>query len=134
MHEEATAQPEQASPLVVFSPAERESFFDSIARHQRAALRVALVADACAFLLAFVVAVLMAPLLYALIGLLADLVNHLVPVPDIIGRVTDALADLTDNMETVPVWRWLYVSVIASLPGLALMALAWRTLGRRANR
>lgn len=130
MHEEATAQPEQASPLVVFSPAERETFFDSIARHQRAALRVALVADACAFLLAFVVAVLMSPLLYALIGLLADLVNHLVPVPDIIGRVTNALADLTDNMETVPVWRWLYVSVIASLPGLALMALAWRTLGR----
>ena len=98
---------------VTFSPAERESFFDSIARHQRAAIRVALVADACAFALAFVVAVLMSPLLYAALGLLLDLINLLVPTPDLIGIVGNAAVTLADDFSAMSTWRWLYVAVIA---------------------
>lgn len=123
--------PVELEPVALtFTPEQRESFFDSIARHQRAALRVALVADACAFALAFVVAVLMAPLLYAVLGLLLDAVNLLLPTPDLIGMLGNAVVDLTDDLSAVPAWRWIYIALIASLPGLAVMALAWRTLGR----
>lgn len=119
-----------AAATLPFTAAERESFFESIARHQRAARRVSLLADACALLLAFVVAVLMSPLLYAVIGLVADVVNHVVPMPDVFGIASDAVLDLIDTMESVPIARWLKVAAIASLPGLAVIALAWRTLGR----
>lgn len=115
---------------IQFSPQERESFFDSIARHQRAAGRVALLANACALGLAFVVAVLMSPLLYGLIGLVLDLLNFAIPMPDLIGNVTNTVSDLIDTAETVSVARWLQFGVIASLPGLALMWLAIHALGR----
>lgn len=88
---------ELESAAVSFSPEERESFFDSSARHQRAAARVARVADACALALAFVVAVLMSPLLYAVLGLLLDAVNLLLPTPDLIGSLGNAAVAVTDD-------------------------------------
>ncbi|WP_395683912.1 M48 family metalloprotease [Dokdonella sp.] len=116
--------------LPAFTPAERESFFDGIARHRRSASRLAAVALACASVLALVVAALMAPLLYALIGLLLDLVNHLTPMPDLIRSITDSMSALIDHMDVVSLSRWLGVLVVAALPGLVLMTLAWRALGR----
>ncbi|MEO7941674.1 MAG: M48 family metalloprotease, partial [Burkholderiaceae bacterium] len=84
----------------------------------------------CAAVLALVVAVLMAPLLYAVIGIVLDVVNLLVPMPDLIGTTTQTVSGLLDNMETVPARRWLHIALIAAIPGLVAMALAWRTLGR----
>ena len=120
---------DQAPQLPGFSPIERESFFASIARHRRAASRVSAIAGACATVLALVVAILMAPLLYAIIGLVLDLLNLAVPMPDVMRSVTEAVGALTDHPEAVAPDRWIYVGLIAALPGLAVMALAWRTLG-----
>jgi len=88
--------------LPSFTPAERESFFDGIARHRRSASRLAAVALACASVLALVVAALMSPLLYALIGLLLDLANRVTPTPDLIRSVTDNMSALIDHIDTVP--------------------------------
>lgn len=120
---------DEAPQLPALTPVERESFFASIARHRRAASRVSSIAGASATVLALVVAILMAPLLYALIGLVLDLVNLVVPMPDVMRSVTEAMGALTDHPESVEPGRWIYVGLIAALPGLAVMALAWRTLG-----
>jgi Zn-dependent protease with chaperone function len=113
-----------------WTPEERESFFVAIARHERASWRVTTLAAACIAVLAFIVAVLMAPILYALTGLLLDLVNLAIPMPDLTGGTLRGLGDLTDQMETLPWTRWLGVLVIASIPGLALLALVVATLAR----
>jgi Zn-dependent protease with chaperone function len=109
---------------------ERESFFAGIERHRKAASRVSWVATACATVLAVVVAMLMAPLLYAFIGIVLDLVNLAIPMPDLMRSTTQTVSALTDHPETVSAGRWARIGLVAALPGLALMALAWRTLGR----
>jgi Zn-dependent protease with chaperone function len=119
-----------ALALAPFSPAEREGFFDNIARHRRAAMRVGWLAGACSLVLALVVAMLMAPLFYALIGLLLDVVNLVVPTPDLIGIVTKAVADLIDPPGPVPVWRYVQVALVAAIPGACMFFLVQRTLGR----
>lgn len=118
-----------AAAVPAFSPAERESFFDSIARHRRSARYLAAFALACAGVLALVVAALMSPLLYALTGLLLDLVNHVTPTPDLIRRITEGMSALIDHMDVVPLSRWLGVLLVAAVPGLLLMSLAWHALG-----
>ncbi|MEO6689453.1 MAG: hypothetical protein ABIS07_10965, partial [Dokdonella sp.] len=77
-----------------FTPAERESFFAGIARHRRAALRVSIVAGACAMVLALIVAILMAPLFYAVIGLAFDVLHFVVPMPDLMRSVTETVGAL----------------------------------------
>lgn len=116
--------------MAPFTPAEREGFFAGIERHRRAALRVSLIAALCAIVLAFVVAVLMSPLLYAIVGLLLDVANHVVATPDLMRDITQVMSETTDHLESIPASRWLQLAVVASLPGLAVMALAVRTLGR----
>jgi len=113
-----------------FTPAERESFFASIARHRRGATYLGWLASACALLLAFVVSVLMAPLCYAIIGIVLDLVNLVVPMPDLIGRVTDSVSALIDSPEAISPARWLEFLLLAALPGGCLMLLMLHTLGR----
>lgn len=114
----------------VWTASERESFFDAITRHRRAATRVAIVSHACAVLLALVVATLMSPLCYAVIGLALDVMNLLVPMPNLLSNVTDTMTSLIDDPASVSVGRWFYLALIASLPGLGVMALAIRTLDR----
>lgn len=122
--------PENETSLPIFTPAERESFFAGIERHRKAASRVSWVATVCATVLALVVAMLMAPLLYALIGLALDLLNLLIPMPDLLQSTTQIVSALTDDPEAVSVGHWASIGLVAALPGLALMALAWRTLAR----
>ena len=109
---------------------ERESFFAAIARHQRAAGRIAMVSNACAALLAAIVALLMAPLLYAVIGIVLDLINFVVPVPDLFKIAMDAISPLVDAPGSVPLSRWLYLAVMAAIPGIGFMALIVLALGR----
>lgn len=109
---------------------ERESFFDAIARHRRAAGRISLVSNACAFALGLVVAMLMAPLLFAVMGLLLDLVNFVVPVPDLFKLVMDAISPLIDAPDKVPFGRWFYIAAMAAIPGVIVMGLIVLALGR----
>ncbi|HEY4369438.1 MAG TPA: M48 family metalloprotease [Steroidobacteraceae bacterium] len=109
---------------------ERESFFDAIARHRRAAGRIGFVSGCCAFILALVVAMLMSPLLYALIGLVLDVVNFVVPTPDIFKRVMDSIGPLVDNPEKIALGHWFYIALLAAIPGLVAMSLIVLALGR----
>ncbi len=116
--------------LTPLSAAERESFFAAIARHQRGSLRVSLASHLCAASLALVVALLMSPLFYGIIGLALDLANLFVRTPDLIKTITDTIGEVIDHPERVTLARGLYLGAIGAIPGLALMALATRTLGR----
>lgn len=118
------------APLHPFSPTERQSFFASIARHRQGAAWLARLADACALALALVVAILLAPLCYAIIGLVLDLVNFAVPMPDLIGTATNVVTDLIDAPQAIPLWRYLEVGLFAAIPGVCLMLMMLRTLGR----
>lgn len=114
----------------VWTPQERESFFDAIARHRRAAGRITLASNACAFALALVVAMLMAPLLYAIMGLALDLVNFVVATPDLFKQVMDAISPLIDTPDKVPLTRWFYFAAMAAIPGLIVMGLIMLALRR----
>ncbi|MEO7323988.1 MAG: M48 family metalloprotease [Dokdonella sp.] len=120
---------DEGPQLSAFTPAERESFFAGIARHRRVASRVSSVAGTCAVVFALVVAILMAPLSYAVIGLALDVLNLAIPMPDVMRSVTQTVGALIDNPGVASTPRWIYLASIAALPGLVVMALAWRTLG-----
>ncbi|WP_116807852.1 M48 family metalloprotease [Steroidobacter cummioxidans] len=119
-----------AAELPLWTAAERESFFAAIARHRRAAWQVSAVAGVCIAILAFVVATLTAPLFYALIGLLLDVINLFVPMPDLLGAMLETLGDVSDHMETLPASRWLYLAIVAALPGLVAVVVVLLTLRR----
>jgi Zn-dependent protease with chaperone function len=119
-----------AAELPLWTTEERESFFAAIARHRRAAWQVSAVAGVCIAILAFVVATLTSPLFYAVIGLLFDVINLVVPMPDLLGTVGAMLGHAVDNIETTPVSAWLRLAVIASLPGLVAVWFVLLTLRR----
>jgi Zn-dependent protease with chaperone function len=110
--------------------AERESFLAAIERNRRAAGHLRLASDACALVLAFVVGLLMAPLLYAILGLLLDIVNHVVATPDLIGSATTTVGDMLDHPESVTRYQVLRMAAIAAVPGMCLMLVLLWTLGR----
>lgn len=116
--------------LPPLSPQERESFFAAISRNRRAAWRITAVTGFCALVVALVVAILMSPIYYAAIGLLLDVANWFVRTPDVIKNVTDAIGEVIDHPENVTLGRALYLATVAALPGVAVMALTLKTLGR----
>lgn len=119
-----------AAELPLWTAEERESFFAAIARHRRAAWQVSAVAGVCVAILAFVVATLTSPLFYAVIGLLLDVINLVVPMPDLLGSVGATLSHAVDNIETQPASSWLHLAVIAALPGLVAVFFVLLTLRR----
>jgi Zn-dependent protease with chaperone function len=116
--------------LTRWTAEERESFFAAIERHRRAAVRIRWVSDACAFVLAFVVALFMAPLLYGLTGLILDVINLLVPMPDLIGTAMNTMNVVMDTPEQLSAGRWMYLAVVTAAPGLLVMAMIMLALGR----
>lgn len=119
-----------AVELPVWTAQERECFFAAIARHRRAAWQVSAIAGVGIAILAFVVATLTSPLFYALLGLLLDLVNLIVPMPDLFGAVMQTLDYISENIETQPLSSWLYLAFVAALPGLIAVSLVLMTLRR----
>lgn len=119
-----------AVELPIWTAEEREGFFAAIERHRRAAWQVSAVASVCIAILAFVVATLTAPLFYALIGLVLDVINLVVPMPDLLGTIMDTLSNVSDHMETITAARWLYLAVVAALPGMVAVLLVLLTLKR----
>ena len=115
---------------VEWTSAERESFFAAIARHRRAAWRVTLASSVVNALAALVVAALMAPLFYTALALLFDLVNLIVPAPNIVASLGRQIGPAFDHPETVSLARWIYLLLVAALPGLVWMALFLLVLGR----
>jgi Zn-dependent protease with chaperone function len=91
---------------------------------------VAVASRLCTLVLALIVAILMSPFYYAVIGLALDVVNWVVPMPDLIKTVTDTIGAVIDHPEAVTLNRGLYLGTLAALPGLVVMGLILRTLGR----
>lgn len=119
-----------AAELPIWTAEQRESFFAAIARHRRAAWQVSAVAAVGIAILAFVVATLTSPLFYALIGLLLDVINLIVPMPDLLGGVMETLGYISDHIETQSASSWLYLALVAALPGLVAVAVVLLTLRR----
>jgi len=116
-----------------WTPAERESFFDAIARHRRAAWRVTFVSRAVNLVVALVVAVLMSPLFYAALALALDVLNLAVPAPNLVPSVGHALDQVLNAPGKMSVGDWIQFSFFAALPGLLWMALVLNALRRVLN-
>jgi Zn-dependent protease with chaperone function len=117
-----------------WSAAEREDFFEAIARHRRAAWRVTAVCALAYVFLALVVAILMAPLLYSVLGLALDIVNLVIPTPDLLHDAGRAIDSLADSRATPSAAYMLKLMALAAAPGLALMGLAAVVLRRALTR
>ena len=124
---------EGAAEWIPWTAPEREAFLDAIARHRRSAWRVTLSCAAASSALALVLAMLLAPLLYTLLGLAFDLVNLVVPTPDLLGylgRLLDTVVNSLDSGRPAPVDAWLRLCLLAAVPGLLMVALAMLVLRR----
>lgn len=108
----------------------RESFLAAQARHRAAARRWAVAMAAVVFAVTLVVSLLLAPLAFALIGLLADLVNLVVPAPNPLGALVRMVRAADEPGHSLPVATIFGLGVLAALPGFAVLAGAGARLGR----
>jgi Zn-dependent protease with chaperone function len=113
-----------------WSPAERESFFEAIARHRRAAWRVTFVSRTVNLIVALVVAVLMSPLFYAALALALDLLNLVIPAPNLVPIAAHALDKVFNSPGKMSGAEWIQFSFLAALPGLLWMGLILNALRR----
>jgi len=95
-----------------------------------------MLAAALIVLLTLTISLLLAPLAYAVIGLLVDLGNFIVPAPDLIGGAMRQIDHLL-NPDVKPAAAGMLglplLLALAALPGVVLLAFAWRTLSRLAD-
>ena len=113
-----------------WTPEERESFFDAIARHQRAAWRVTLASRVINFVVALIVAVLMSPLFYGVLALCLDALNLVVPAPNLVPGIGHALDRALNAPGKMSVADWIQLAALAALPGLVWMAFVLGALHR----
>lgn len=118
-----------ASPWQTWSAAERESFFTAIARHRRAAWRVTAACAVGYVLLSAIVALLLAPLLWCVAGLLVDVFNLAVPMPDLLGALGRFVDPLLEDAP-VPMGRIAQILCVAAAPGLVAMLMLSFALSR----
>jgi Zn-dependent protease with chaperone function len=81
-------------------------------------------------IVAVVVAILMSPLFYGAIALLLDVVNLIVPAPNLVPRLADLLDTPFNHPAAMTLWLWIRLAVLAAFPGLLWMALVLRALRR----
>jgi Zn-dependent protease with chaperone function len=113
-----------------WTPAERESFFDAIARHRRAAWRVTFATRVINLAVALIVAVLMSPLFYGALALLLDLLNLVIPAPNLVPGIGQTLDGVINAPEKVSVGHWVQFVALAALPGLVWMAFVLNAMRR----
>lgn len=104
---------------------QREDFFAAQARHRRAAQRWGYAASVIVALLVLVIALLLAPLAIVAIGLLLDLVNLVVPMPNLFGAFVINDAPLDEAARAIAPARMAALLALVSVPGWGLLALAW---------
>jgi len=121
---------DSAAGWVAWTPAERESFFDAIARHRRAAWRVTFASRVINLAVALIVAVLMSPLFYGALALLLDLLNLAFPAPNLVPNIEHALDGAINAPEKMSIGQWVELGTLAALPGLVWMAFVLSALRR----
>ena len=119
-----------AASWAAWTPAERESFFDAIARHRRAAWRVTFASRVINLAVALIVAVLMSPLFYGALALLLDLLNLAFPAPNLVPNIEHALDGAINAPEKMSIGQWVELGTLAALPGLVWMAFVLSALRR----
>jgi Zn-dependent protease with chaperone function len=119
MNEAAVGAAPDAARLA-WTPGEREDFFAAIERHRNATWRVSLACGFSATVLALVVAALLAPLLFCVAGIAVDLLNLLLPMPDVLGELGRAVDRLTEPKAALA--AQVRMLALATLPGALLMA------------
>lgn len=121
---------DSAAGWVAWTPAERESFFDAIARHRRAAWRVTFASRVINLAVALIVAVLMSPLFYGALALLLDLLNLVIPAPNLVPGIGHALDGVLNAPQKMSVAAWVRFGVLAALPGFVWMAFVLNAMRR----
>jgi Zn-dependent protease with chaperone function len=115
-----------ASQGRVPGPVDRESFFDEQRRNRDAARRYAwlcylLVAAMCAAM-----SVLLGPLLFAILGLVVDVVNLVIPMPNVLGALFDYLDPIIDGLDQPGGTHGLLaLAAWSAAPGLILLGALW---------
>jgi len=109
---------------------ERENFFAAIERNRREAAYITIVGWCCSAMIAVVVAILMAPLVCGVVILVSDLVNLVVPFPDLVKTVVAHFQHAAHGTGKLPLSSWLALGALLAAPGLALMLLAIAALHR----
>ena len=84
------------NPVAQWTAAERENFFDVIARHRRASWRVTAAGHFANVIVALIVAAMMAPLFYAVICLAFDMLNLVHRAPNLVAAIGVVIGPLVD--------------------------------------
>ncbi|MDB6157701.1 MAG: heat-shock protein HtpX, partial [Gammaproteobacteria bacterium] len=126
----ADPRADPAASWVAWTPAERESFFDAIARHRRAAWRVTFASRVINLAVALIVAVLMSPLFYGALAQLLDLLNLAIPAPNLVPGIGHALDGVINAPQKMSVADWVRFGVLAALPGFVWMAFVLNAMRR----
>lgn len=111
-------------------PVNRESFLDAQARNRRASWWFTALSAFAVLLMGIPLSAVISPLLYALAVVVVDLVNLLVPMPDLLRGLAES------NGSTGPVPPETVALVVAAivLPGSILLLLSWLAVRRMFGR
>jgi hypothetical protein len=104
--------------LKPWAATERESFFDAVARNQRAAVRLTITGWFCSALVALVVALLFAPIVFAIALLALDLINLVHPMSDPMRAAIAYFGHGARTTGAVPLRSWIEIGALLAAPGL----------------
>ncbi|MFN0304069.1 MAG: M48 family metalloprotease [Burkholderiales bacterium] len=107
--------------------AERTNFFDEQRRNRQSSRYYAWLAYALVGVMCLVMSVLLAPLIWGLIGLLVDIVNLVLPMPNMLGSVWKVVDHAIDGLDKPGAMaRFVPLAGFGAIPGLLFLALLWR--------
>jgi Zn-dependent protease with chaperone function len=111
----------------------RETFYHAQRRHRRSARLRAIPATLAAAAMGIPLGVYLSPVLLALGIIVTDLINLIVPAPDVGGAVWDLLDRLIDgDPGTIEAIAW--IAVIWVIPGIVLLVVAYLAVAWRLRR
>ncbi|MFM9883308.1 MAG: M48 family metalloprotease [Burkholderiales bacterium] len=106
---------------------ERTSFFDEQQRNRQTSRYYAWLSYALVAVMCLVMSVLLAPLLWGLIGLLVDIVNLVLPMPNMLGSVWKVVDHAIEGLDKPgAISGLLPLAAYGAIPGLLILALLWR--------
>lgn len=113
--------------------AERETFYRAQRRHRRSARLRAIPATLAAAAMGIPLGVYLSPVLLALAIIVTDLINLIVPAPDVGGAVWGVMDRLIDgDPGTIEALAW--IAVIWVIPGIVLLVVAYLAVAWRLRR
>ena len=116
----------------------RETFYEAQRRHRRASWRFSVLSAVAVAMLGLPLSVLVAPVAAGTVILLNDVVNLVVPTPDIIAEIGDVGDRWSDAVEarnrgesaSFPIAPAVVIALVLLLPGVVVMVTAWLLVRR----